>query len=361
MPDPSAYWLELSARWLSADLSPRYFTRVAFAFAASATLLNAAVARISRTRAALPPPLLPSPPQPTVEPLPCPEVVEPQPPPPAIATPERPPRVLVADASPMPVDGTRSSTPKSSVSTPLSKSSASRPSRRVAYVVGAPPPPSPKSGELCDRVRGCRGSPGAEGLTSDAWLETLSDERRQVESSWAEKLNAEQFRVLRMKGTEPIHSGRYNEHFEAGEYRCAGCDRPLYLASHKVRVRQQTPRAPPTAHRCRAATARDIEPPPRRRSPCAVQLGSRLAGVLRLVARRAHAPRHAQDRDLLRGLRWSHWPRVPLVALPTAKARAPLRQFGQPALRAGLRRAELTRGGTRVRSPVVCPVCPVCR
>ena len=89
--------------------------------------------------------------------------------------------------------------------------------------------------EVCDRTLGCRGSPGADGLSTAAWLGTLSEDRRQVEEEWLGKLSAEQFRVLRMKGTEPIHSGSYNDLMDAGIYKCAGCDRPLYTAAHKFR------------------------------------------------------------------------------------------------------------------------------
>lgn len=39
--------------------------------------------------------------------------------------------------------------------------------------------------------------------------------------------------MLRMKGTESIHTGQYNDLMEEGVYVCAGCDRPLYHSSHK--------------------------------------------------------------------------------------------------------------------------------
>jgi len=45
---------------------------------------------------------------------------------------------------------------------------------------------------------------------------------------WRVKLNPEQFRVLRQKGTERAGTGEYNKHKEAGVYRCAGCDAALY-------------------------------------------------------------------------------------------------------------------------------------
>lgn len=44
----------------------------------------------------------------------------------------------------------------------------------------------------------------------------------------------EQFRILRQKGTEPPGTGKYDKHSpDAGTYTCAGCEAPLYTASHK--------------------------------------------------------------------------------------------------------------------------------
>ena len=88
--------------------------------------------------------------------------------------------------------------------------------------------------EACER--GCRGSPGADGLATVDWLANLSAELQPTEFAWLSKLTAEQFRVMRMKGTEPIHSGEYNDLFEPGAYHCAACDRPLYAAAHKFRT-----------------------------------------------------------------------------------------------------------------------------
>jgi peptide-methionine (R)-S-oxide reductase len=45
---------------------------------------------------------------------------------------------------------------------------------------------------------------------------------------------AEQFRILRKKGTEPPGSGTFDKHYpDAGVYTCTGCDAPLYKANHK--------------------------------------------------------------------------------------------------------------------------------
>lgn len=53
-------------------------------------------------------------------------------------------------------------------------------------------------------------------------------------AEWRTKLNSEQFRILREKGTEMAGTGKYNKHYpKDGVYTCAGCDSPLYKASTK--------------------------------------------------------------------------------------------------------------------------------
>eukprot|EP01099_Mayorella_cantabrigiensis_P001582 TRINITY_DN1712_c0_g1_i1.p1 TRINITY_DN1712_c0_g1~~TRINITY_DN1712_c0_g1_i1.p1 ORF type:complete len:153 (+),score=23.80 TRINITY_DN1712_c0_g1_i1:69-461(+) len=53
------------------------------------------------------------------------------------------------------------------------------------------------------------------------------------EEEWRVKLTPEQFRVLRLKGTERPGTGEYDKHYEEGVYHCAGCDAPLYKSSTK--------------------------------------------------------------------------------------------------------------------------------
>lgn len=55
----------------------------------------------------------------------------------------------------------------------------------------------------------------------------LSDEE------WKKKLTPEQYHVLREKGTEAPFSGEYDEMFDAGKYRCAGCDELLFDSTTK--------------------------------------------------------------------------------------------------------------------------------
>ena len=47
---------------------------------------------------------------------------------------------------------------------------------------------------------------------------------------------AEQFRILREKGTEPPFSGNYDKHYpSSGVYACAACAAPLYTADQKFK------------------------------------------------------------------------------------------------------------------------------
>ncbi len=61
----------------------------------------------------------------------------------------------------------------------------------------------------------------------------MADPKKLTEEEWSEKLSPESFRVLRQKGTEISHSGKYNEHFATGIYNCAGCNTPLFDSDQK--------------------------------------------------------------------------------------------------------------------------------
>ena len=48
------------------------------------------------------------------------------------------------------------------------------------------------------------------------------------EDKWREILEPEAFRVLRQHGTERPYTGKYEQHWEAGQYRCVACGNPLF-------------------------------------------------------------------------------------------------------------------------------------
>jgi len=53
------------------------------------------------------------------------------------------------------------------------------------------------------------------------------------DEQWRAQLTPEQYRVLRLKGTEAPFSGEYDHVFEPGVYRCADCGAELFRAEAK--------------------------------------------------------------------------------------------------------------------------------
>ncbi|KAL5202669.1 hypothetical protein ABZP36_013621 [Zizania latifolia] len=56
---------------------------------------------------------------------------------------------------------------------------------------------------------------------------------QKAEEEWEAILSPEQFRILRLKGTEYPGTGEYDKFFGEGVYECAGCGTPLYKSSTK--------------------------------------------------------------------------------------------------------------------------------
>ncbi len=54
-----------------------------------------------------------------------------------------------------------------------------------------------------------------------------------TEEEWRQQLSAEEYYVLRQKGTERPHTGQYNLHFENGAYHCKACNAKLFESEHK--------------------------------------------------------------------------------------------------------------------------------
>ena len=53
------------------------------------------------------------------------------------------------------------------------------------------------------------------------------------EHQWKAELSPEQYKVLRLKGTEAPFSGEYDHVFEPGSYHCAGCGAELFVSEAK--------------------------------------------------------------------------------------------------------------------------------
>lgn len=50
---------------------------------------------------------------------------------------------------------------------------------------------------------------------------------------WKSLLSPEEYRILREKGTEYAHTGKYNLHFKKGIYACKACDTQLFESDSK--------------------------------------------------------------------------------------------------------------------------------
>lgn len=53
------------------------------------------------------------------------------------------------------------------------------------------------------------------------------------DEEWKRELNPEEYRVLRLKGTERPFTGEYAMHFENGNYSCRGCGEVLFSSASK--------------------------------------------------------------------------------------------------------------------------------
>lgn len=61
----------------------------------------------------------------------------------------------------------------------------------------------------------------------------MGDKIDKTETQWRTELSAEQYHVLREKGTERAFTGDYWNTKAPGVYRCAGCGEPLFDAGSK--------------------------------------------------------------------------------------------------------------------------------
>lgn len=62
-----------------------------------------------------------------------------------------------------------------------------------------------------------------------------NEKSNKTDAEWKAILSEEQYRVLREKGTEIPHTGKYNLYFEEGEYHCAACNAKLFESGAKFK------------------------------------------------------------------------------------------------------------------------------
>jgi len=61
----------------------------------------------------------------------------------------------------------------------------------------------------------------------------MSNKIQKSEAEWKAELSEEVFRILRKKGTERAYTGKYDKHYKAGSYHCAGCGEHLFDSDSK--------------------------------------------------------------------------------------------------------------------------------
>lgn len=67
----------------------------------------------------------------------------------------------------------------------------------------------------------------------DAKEVPASDRLERSEDEWRELLSPDQFRVVRLKGTERAFTGAYHDKKDKGTYYCVACGNPLFDAKTK--------------------------------------------------------------------------------------------------------------------------------
>jgi peptide-methionine (R)-S-oxide reductase len=64
-------------------------------------------------------------------------------------------------------------------------------------------------------------------------ITTMDSNYNKTDAEWKKILTADQYHILREKGTEYPGTGEYNLHFKKGTYSCAGCGYELFKDEQK--------------------------------------------------------------------------------------------------------------------------------
>ncbi|XP_057788013.1 peptide methionine sulfoxide reductase B5-like [Salvia miltiorrhiza] len=89
------------------------------------------------------------------------------------------------------------------------------------------------SSYLSGGVSGLGLNRGKKGFRSGVVAMATTNSVHKSDEEWRAVLSPEQFRILRLKGTEFPGTGEYDKFFGEGIYECAGCGTPLYKSSTK--------------------------------------------------------------------------------------------------------------------------------
>lgn len=90
---------------------------------------------------------------------------------------------------------------------------------------------------ICMSLNTCAQIPSNNIANENTPVKSKSDTTKKkppmTEEQWKEILDPEAFRVLRQHGTERPFSGKYEQHWETGQYNCVGCGNPLFRSDAK--------------------------------------------------------------------------------------------------------------------------------
>lgn len=71
------------------------------------------------------------------------------------------------------------------------------------------------------------------GFSQATNTKSMTKKTIKTEEEWKAILTPEQYRILRLKGTDMAGVGGYTSHFEKGTYHCAACDLQLFESNSK--------------------------------------------------------------------------------------------------------------------------------
>ena len=84
---------------------------------------------------------------------------------------------------------------------------------------------------FCLALLGC----GTPSVADDGEAVKRTDKVVKTDAEWRATLSAEQYRILREKGTERAFSGKYLSNKAEGVYTCGGCGQALFSSKHKFK------------------------------------------------------------------------------------------------------------------------------
>jgi peptide-methionine (R)-S-oxide reductase len=85
----------------------------------------------------------------------------------------------------------------------------------------------------------CDSSTAQEQPSAQQESQTMTNDSTKIdwdnlsEEEWKERLNSDEYRILRNKGTELPYINKYNKHYEKGIYVCGACGQPIFDSETK--------------------------------------------------------------------------------------------------------------------------------